>query len=127
MPPRTEHPEMKWRMKYPFDMTIANEDIHKAIDFLSYKAPEKMADAKERRIIAEGFVKSLYSELFLNAEGNNEERKAKALNDEGYKNALKSLAAASREEELTKRQIDANNMQIEVWRTNAADRRATKI
>lgn len=106
---------------------ITEQEIHDAVDFLVNKAPRKMADAKKKKAITEGVVKSIKAEEFLRAKGTVANREAEALCSDNYKNAMNEYAEAVRVEELIKRYIDAAQYKIEVWRTEQATRRNTKL
>lgn len=108
-------------------MDITDEDIHKVIDYLAYKAPDLYANAKEIRVLTESLVKSIKSEIFLKETGTVAEREAEALSNEIYKNAIKDYATAIKNEELIKLRISAANMKIEIWRTLSSNRRAMKV
>lgn len=108
-------------------MDIQDEEIHKAIDFLAYKAPGLYGEAKELRIATESLVKSIRSEIFLREEGKIAEKEAKSYASQEYKDAVISFANATREEEVIRLQIAAANMKIEIWRTQQSNRRAMKV
>lgn len=108
-------------------MDITEDEIHSAIDYLAYKAPQKFAEAKERRIICENMVKTVKSTIFLNEEGTVAEREAKALAGQEYIDASNAYATAVKEEELVRLRIAAANMKVSVWQSLGANQRAMKV
>lgn len=107
--------------------TITEEQVHSAVDFLCYKAPEMIKDAKERKVISENTMKAVKSTIFLHATGTNAEREAAALESDEYRNVSTAYADACGHEEYVKMLIEAARLKIEVWRTAEATKRTTKF
>lgn len=104
-------------------MEITEQDMSSAVHFLRFEAPEKTSKAKEKKAIAEGYVKTLRAHLFLSSSGTVAEREAKALSSDDYKGALNKLSDAIRNLEFWERKCEAAKMTIDAWRTQEKNKR----
>ena len=98
--------------------------VERALDFLC-RTDGPYARATARLAAAELRVKQAREIAFLEAEGTQGERAAKALSSDGVKEASEALEKAIEQKELLKAQRTTATVVIEVWRSlNANQRRS---
>lgn len=106
---------------------INENEIHKAVDYICYKAPDAIAEAKERKVIAENYLKTIKSDVILKSTGTVSEKEAKALTDGNYLDAITKYAAAVKELEYQEQLAEAAKIKIQVWQTDSKNKREVKI
>jgi len=98
--------------------------VERALDFLC-RTDGPYARSTARLAAAELRVKQAREIAFLEAEGTQGERAAKALSSDGVKEASEALEKAIEQKELLKAQRTTATVVIEVWRSlNANHRRS---
>jgi hypothetical protein len=98
--------------------------VERALDFLC-RTDGPYARATARLAAAELRVKQAREIAFLEADGTQGERAAKALSSDGVKEASEALEKAIEQKELLKAQRTTATVVIEVWRSlNANQRRS---
>lgn len=98
--------------------------VERALDFLC-RTDGPYARSTARLAAAELRVKQAREIAFLEAEGTQGERAAKALSSDGVKEASEALEKAIEQKELLKAQRTTATVVIEVWRSlNANQRRS---
>lgn len=106
-------------------MIVSDDMVSTALAYLA-EDPHPIAVARKEVNDAENHANRIYSVLFLQAEGSNDVRKAKALIDEGYVVAQHRETDAIRDYERHKAQVESSKMLIEVWRSENANARAAE-
>ena len=79
---------------------------------------------KSEALRLERMTKRIYSAIYLEATGTIDERKAKALVNEKYKEAEDEWLDAEREANIAQAKADACEVAFETWRTQESTKRA---
>jgi hypothetical protein len=107
---------------------ISDDDIHQAIDWLTNKAPRQIADATERATRASHMVKHIKALQMMASDASSVAKaEMEAYASEAYVEAITedAIAAGELRKLLSLRQ--AAELRIEIWRSQGATLRATRI
>lgn len=94
-----------------------------ALDYLN-EQPHPVAVARSGLVRAENLRKSTYAKEFLNAKGNNEERKASAEISPAYEAAKTNEERAVQEFRDHEQRVKKAELVIDLWRTVQSNNRA---
>lgn len=107
-------------------MTVSSERLSQALTYLA-QTDEEFADANVEMQRREYAADKALKRVFLESDGNNEVRKAKAIISEDYDKMMEGYFEAAAEFENMKAKRKTEELIVEVWRSLNANRRQGTI
>lgn len=116
------------RKSIPIGARIVNEDdVHRAHDFLVNRYPNQIRDAQTRSTRASNMIKHIKALAQKAYDGPVSRGEIEAASSEAYKQAIDEDAIAAGELAKLRSLKSAAELTIEIWRTQSATFRASKI